>query len=67
MNQRTTNPSKDRATLKIYDPYYCMGAVVKHLNSLGFVAFENEEKTARDVTGRGVEELKGFSATPFGN
>lgn len=28
-----------------------MGAVVKHLNSLGFVAFETRF-TARDVTGR---------------
>ena len=42
-----------------------MGAVVKHLNSLGFVAFENEEKTARDVTGRGVEELAGVFCHSF--
>jgi hypothetical protein len=26
---------EDRGTLKIYDPYFCMGNVVKQLGSLG--------------------------------
>ena len=33
---QTAAPSQDRETLKIYDPYYCMGNVVKHFASLGF-------------------------------
>ena len=37
LDKAACNAWKDRATLKIYDPYYCMGTVVKHLNSLGFV------------------------------
>eukprot|EP00434_Breviolum_minutum_P000743 symbB.v1.2.000656.t1/scaffold28.1/size414311/10 len=40
---------KDRATLKIYDPYYCMGAVVKHLNSLGFYNVYNQPVDFYDV------------------
>lgn len=33
---------KDRGTLKIYDPYFCMGNVVKQLGSLGFYNVYNQ-------------------------
>ena len=33
---------EDRGTLKIYDPYFCMGNVVKQLASLGRSAIQHE-------------------------
>ena len=33
---------RTRASLRIYDPYYCAGAVKKHLGALGFGHVHNE-------------------------
>lgn len=33
---------KTRATLRIYDPYFCAGSMKKHLRSLGFTSVYNE-------------------------
>ena len=33
---------KDRASLRVYDPYYCAGAVARHLGALGFERVRNE-------------------------
>eukprot|EP00397_Hematodinium_sp_SG-2012_P038211 GEMP01041534.1.p1 GENE.GEMP01041534.1~~GEMP01041534.1.p1 ORF type:complete len:357 (+),score=86.82 GEMP01041534.1:87-1157(+) len=35
---------KTRETLKIYDPYYCEGAVKQHLRSLGFAKVSNRNQ-----------------------
>ena len=32
---------RTRATLRLYDPYYCDGSVVKKLNKLGFMHVYN--------------------------
>lgn len=37
---------KDRRTLAIWDPYFCAGAVVRHLGKLGFVCVRNENVDA---------------------
>lgn len=38
MDENLSLKLEDRETLKIYDPYYCMGNVVKQLASLGSLA-----------------------------
>eukprot|EP00242_Pyramimonas_sp_CCMP2087_P007396 CAMPEP_0198209938 /NCGR_PEP_ID=MMETSP1445-20131203/17823_1 /TAXON_ID=36898 /ORGANISM="Pyramimonas sp., Strain CCMP2087" /LENGTH=284 /DNA_ID=CAMNT_0043883855 /DNA_START=172 /DNA_END=1022 /DNA_ORIENTATION=- len=35
---------KPKAELRIYDPYYCQGAVPKHLNKLGFPLVYNKDE-----------------------
>ncbi|KAL7481924.1 hypothetical protein ACHAW6_007602, partial [Cyclotella cf. meneghiniana] len=35
---------KNRETLQIYDPYYCNGSVVKHLESLGYTNVYNRKE-----------------------
>ncbi|KAL3799736.1 hypothetical protein HJC23_010386 [Cyclotella cryptica] len=36
--------SKNNETLQIYDPYYCNGSVVKHLESLGYTNVYNRKE-----------------------
>ena len=36
--------SKDRETLRLYDPYYCQGSAVARLNSLGFPQVYNRNE-----------------------
>ena len=40
---------RDRSTLRIYDPYYCSGAVARHLRALGFERIHNEREDFYDV------------------
>ena len=38
----TTAVGKTKATVRIYDPYYCAGSVIAHLGRLGFACVINE-------------------------
>lgn len=35
---------RTKATLRVYDPYYCEGSMVAHLNALGFESVYNENE-----------------------
>ena len=35
---------KSKSSLKIYDPYYCNGSVIKHLSSLGYTNVYNKKE-----------------------
>ena len=35
---------KDKKSLRIYDPYYCEGSVIGHLNALGFACVYNRQE-----------------------
>ena len=39
--------SKDK--LKVYDPYYCNGSVIQHLNSLGYAKVHNKKQDCYQV------------------
>ena len=41
--------SKPSREVKIYDPYYCNGSVVKHLNQLGFPKVHNQLEDCYEV------------------
>ena len=36
--------NKSKAELRIYDPYYCEGSMVKHLGKLGFASVYNRNE-----------------------
>lgn len=40
---------RTRASLRIYDPYYCSGAVARHLRALGFATIHNEREDFYEV------------------
>jgi len=40
----TINPNNKQQQLRIYDPYYCNGAVVQHLQTLGFPNVYNRKE-----------------------
>ena len=40
---------RDRSNLRIYDPYYCSGAVARHLRALGFEQVRNEREDFYEV------------------
>jgi len=44
---------RTRATLRIYDPYYCDGAVVRNLGRYGFTAVRNECEDFYECVARG--------------
>jgi len=43
-----------RAELRIYDPYFCAGAVKQHLAALGFTSVRNDAVNFYDVLARGA-------------
>ena len=44
---------KEASALRIYDPYYCNGAVARHLHALGFPHVHNENEDFYAVLGAG--------------
>jgi len=44
LHQIATGIGVEPARLRIYDPYYCNGAVVRHLGALGFPSVHNENE-----------------------
>lgn len=41
--------STEKKSLKVYDPYYCDGSVVKHLSTLGFNSVYNKREDCYEV------------------
>ena len=45
---------KPKANLRIYDPFYCEGSMVAHLNALGFASVHNRNEDFYEVRRRGA-------------
>ena len=45
---------KPKADLRIYDPFYCEGSMVAHLNALGFASVHNRNEDFYEVRRRGA-------------
>ena len=45
---------KPKADLRIYDPFYCEGSMVEHLNALGFASVYNRNEDFYEVRRRGA-------------
>ena len=46
--------NKAKADLRIYDPFYCEGSMVAHLNALGFASVHNRNEDFYEVRRRGA-------------
>ena len=49
--------SSSSSTLKIYDPYYCDGSVIKHLSSLGYTNVYNKKEDCYKVWKMNAEPM----------
>ena len=49
LDELTKSRGGKRSKLRIYDPYYCNGSVVKHLESLGYTNVYNRKEDCYDV------------------
>jgi hypothetical protein len=45
---------RSKAALRIYDPYFCEGSVVKHLNTLGFESVYNQNEDFYEQIAQGT-------------
>lgn len=52
---RSFSSSSSSSTLKIYDPYYCDGSVIKHLSTLGYSNVYNKKEDCYKVWQMKVE------------
>jgi hypothetical protein len=56
---------KSKAALRVYDPYYCAGAVKKHLGALGFASVYNQcEDFYQRLAVRPASRLTRLTAVP---
>lgn len=49
LSELATRLGKDKATLSIYDPYYCEGSMIKRLNQLGYHTIYNKKEDFYDT------------------